>query len=109
MIQFLAISLASALSIITLYKFFNEFLGEITFRLDRVLPAYIQKPLYGCLFCMSSFWGFVFLLLFSNQFHVDMNIIKFFLGWLTVAGALIVFVALIETLDFILTLAETKL
>lgn len=29
-------------------------LGDI---LDRWLPAFIQKPLYGCLPCMSSFWG----------------------------------------------------
>lgn len=38
----------------------TELLWFIKYYGNKFLPVYIQKPLYGCLMCMSSIWGSIF-------------------------------------------------
>lgn len=68
----LTIILITSLKIIFMYGAMQE--GEILFFLRRFfewclskLPIkaeqYLRKPLFDCMFCMSSIWGFTFLVL----------------------------------------------
>jgi hypothetical protein len=68
----LAIILTTSLKIIFMYGAMQE--GEILFWLRRLfenfvslfpvsVQFYLRKPLFDCMFCMSSVWGLTFILL----------------------------------------------
>jgi hypothetical protein len=67
--QFFILALITSLKIVFVWAAMQE--GMILFFLKRLidwiivwLPAkvylWIRKPLYNCLFCMASFWGYIF-------------------------------------------------
>jgi len=57
--------------------------------LDRKLPEWISKPLYGCPICMSFWYGGIILFLFGWQFNVMFVLTVFAAGGVSVINVII--------------------
>jgi hypothetical protein len=62
--------------------------------LDRKLPEWLSKPLYGCPICMSFWWGFVIVCLlqgFKVAYYngIENSIIVFAAGGVSVINVII--------------------
>lgn len=44
--------------------------------MDKLLPAWIKKPLYECLICMCSFWGTIIFFMWTGT-HDIYNLMVF--------------------------------
>lgn len=66
--------LCASLSILAIYVCIN-WPGMIFNRalpyLEEYTPAFIKKPLYECLICMSSIWGGSIYLIYFKSLHLD--------------------------------------
>lgn len=79
LIKLILISVITSVQITFIHVLFWDGMILRFFRENR-LPRFIQKPLYDCLICMTSIWGFVFWL---AEWNASVNLIFM---WLTVGG-----------------------
>lgn len=79
LIHLLLISAITSLQIVFIHILFWP--GMILeFMRENRLPLLVQKPLYECVICMTSFWGFLFWLF---EWQMSVNLIQF---WFVVGG-----------------------
>jgi hypothetical protein len=57
--------------------------------LDRKLPEWLSKPLYGCPICMSFWYGGIILFLLGWQFNVTFVLTVFAAGGISVINVII--------------------
>ena len=60
-INLLLLSLVNALFIVGVYRAFSYsdemIFGKMIFTLEKILPLFIQKPLFLCVWCMASVYS----------------------------------------------------
>lgn len=69
--------------------FDREILWFIRYYGNQWLPKSLTKPIYGCLMCMSSFWGTIFYWAYtlnSNQIINSLTLIKWVVVVVVVCG-----------------------
>lgn len=58
--------------------------------LEELMPAWMRKPLYECLICMSSFWTVAFVVVTLQPISVDVLLLFITVGGLnTIACAIL--------------------
>lgn len=79
LIRLLLISAITSLQIVFIHILFWD--GMILeFMRENKLPTFFQKPLYDCVICMTSVYGFLFWLL---EWNMSVNLFQF---WFVVGG-----------------------
>lgn len=81
LLTFLLLCVACTFVITVLYDQFNEpesLIFWIPLYLDNILIKFnahwLSKPLYGCMICMSSFWGGLYFWVLSRLFAPDFGL-----------------------------------
>ena len=95
LLTFLLICVACALVITALHSQFNEpesAIFWIPMYLDNFFVKHnihwISKPLYGCMICMSSFWGSIYFFALSRLFAFDFGLLHIICAVPVIAGML---------------------
>lgn len=108
MITYLLTCFLSALCVATVWRLFNDdasFLAPARYHL-RALPLWIKKPLFECMFCMSSFWGLTWFTAFNGLAGWDFGIMHTALSVPVIAGLVSLVQGLMMVLDWLLTLVK---
>lgn len=56
----------------------DEIFGFAGDWMRKKLPEYIKKPLFDCVYCMSSVWGTLFFILFLSNYPLYLWVIFVF-------------------------------
>jgi hypothetical protein len=87
MINLLLLALFNSLFIVGMYRAYsytdNKIFGKIRFQLEKVLPIFLQKPMFACVWCMASLWSipvyWFYMLYFTDEFTMPLMIFQYLL------------------------------
>lgn len=108
MITYLLTCLASALCVVAVWRLFNDdasFMTVARYYLSG-LPSAIRKPLFECMFCMSSFWGLTWFTVFNYLLGWDFGIMHTLVAVLVIAGFVSLLQGMMHILDWLLSLVK---
>lgn len=95
LINILLLALFNALFIVGMYRAYsytdNMIFGKIRYRLEKILPYNLQKPLFACVWCMASLWSipvYWFYMLSFSELNNILSIIYQYLLYIPVVSAL---------------------
>lgn len=108
MITYLTCCFIASICIVATWRLFNDdssFMSHLTYFLGN-LPNWVKKPLYECMFCMSSVWGLTWFSIFAWLFEAHFGVLKYVFCILVIAGMVTVLQGIAMMLDWILTLSK---
>lgn len=106
---YLLTCLLSSICIVTTWRLFNDdasFMSHIPYILFHDVPAWIRKPLYECMFCMSSVWGLTWFTVFNLSFALDFYVAETMLSVFVIAGMVSLLQGFMVLLDTVLSITK---
>lgn len=76
-----------------IFERLNPYPALKLYKPERKVLNYLFKPIIGCVVCMASVHGLVFLYVFKNYLHLDFYIVIFYIFALAGLNRIIVVIA----------------